>query len=146
MLYVVKISNLCERYVLLTSQGSKYHSTMKSSLDTTLHIWANTNLSEHICCRNVHKLFVWIKCPNINFLIYDEDCKYSHILNVMHYSDPSRMYTTRSDASSAVVSRQQSISDTYEQLMKLAKVCRSIRMLRIFIFLCLCQCTYVATT
>ena len=46
------------------------------------------------------------------------------------------MYNTRSDASSAVVSRQQSISDTYEQLMKLAKVCYSIIVQLFYYVLC----------
>ena len=61
------------------------------------------------------------------------------ILYNSHYTDPSRMYNTRSDASSAVVSRQQSISDTYEQLMKLAKVHYSI-IVQLFYYV---LCTYV---
>ena len=65
------------------------------------------------------------------------------ILYNSHYTDPSRMYNTRSDASSAVVSRQQSISDTYEQLMKLAKVCYSITV-KLFYYV-LYMCMYVAT-
>ena len=44
----------------------------------------------------------------------------------VQYTDPSRMYTTRSDASSGVVSRQQGINDTYDMLLTLAKVCVSI--------------------
>jgi len=36
------------------------------------------------------------------------------------------MYATRSDASSAVVSRQQTISDAYDKLLKLAEVCQFV--------------------
>ena len=39
------------------------------------------------------------------------------------YTDPSRMYTTRSDASGAVVTHQQTINDTYDKMLKLAEVC-----------------------
>ena len=38
------------------------------------------------------------------------------------YTDPSRMYATRSDASSGVVSRQQTINGSYDKLLTLAKV------------------------
>lgn len=51
------------------------------------------------------------------------------------------MYNTRSDASSAVVSRQQSISDTYEQLMKLAKVHYFIIVQLFYYVLCVCVAT-----
>ena len=38
------------------------------------------------------------------------------------YTDPSRMYATRSDASSGVVGRQQTINGNYNKLLTLAKV------------------------
>ena len=56
----------------------------------------------------------------------------------VQYTDPSRMYTTRSDASSGVVSRQQGINDTYDMLLTLAKVCVSIHQ-------SMCICTYPCT-
>lgn len=69
---------------------------------------------------------------------------YSHTCVCNISTDPSRMYNTRSDASSAVVSRQQSISDTYDQLMKLAKVRTYVHgfvIVSVFtMHVCLCMC------
>ena len=68
-----------------------------------------------------------------------------YIFIVIHYTDPSRMYNTRNDASSAVVSRQQSIGDTYDQLMKLAKVCIEYEKMCTYMYACMYISMYLCT-